>query len=85
MDKDIAASSFLLDPVLLSGIANSKGLPKCRWITKCLLLIDNIDGYVAISICQSVCPDLVVGSNGPLSISKIVVQIVDVFIVKKGL
>jgi hypothetical protein len=85
MDKDIVAFAFLVDPVLLSGIANCEGLLRCRWITKCVLLKDNNDGYVAIGICHSVCPDLVVGSNGPLSISKIAVEIVDVLVVKKGL
>jgi hypothetical protein len=47
-----------------------------------MLLKDNNDDHVAIGVCHSVCPDLVLGSDGPLVLSKVAVQIVDILVVE---
>jgi hypothetical protein len=78
MEGDIAASAILVDPVLPIGIVDCEGLPRSQWITKCMLLND----FVAFGVCHSVCPNLVLGSDGPLGPTKVVVQIVDVFVVE---
>jgi hypothetical protein len=83
MEGDIAASAILVDPVLPSGVAECEGLPRCQWITKCVLLKDDNAGAVAIGVCHSVCPKLVLGSDGPLGPSRVAVQIVDVLVVEE--
>jgi hypothetical protein len=82
MEGDIAASAILVDPVLPSGVADCEGLPRSQWITKCVLLEDNNGGSLAIGVCHSVCPNLVLGSDGPLGPSRVAVQIVDVLVVE---
>ena len=47
-----------------------------------MLLKDNNGDNVAISVCHSVCPDLVLGSDEPLGLSRVAVQIIDVLIVE---
>jgi hypothetical protein len=47
-----------------------------------VLLKDKNGHSIAIGICHNVCPDLVLGSDGPLGLSRVAVQIVDVFIVE---
>jgi hypothetical protein len=44
---------------------------------------DNNGEAVAISVCYNACPDLVLGSNGPLDLSRVPVQIVDILIVEE--
>jgi hypothetical protein len=83
MEGDIAAFAILVDPVLPSGVAECEGLPRSQWITKCVLLKDDNAGSVAIGVCHSVCPKLVLGSDGPLGSSRVVVQIVDVLVVEE--
>jgi hypothetical protein len=83
MEGDIAASAILVDLVLPSGIAECEGLPRSQWITKCVLLKDDNAGAVAIGVCHSVCPKLVLGSDGPLGPSRVAVQIVDVLVVEE--
>jgi hypothetical protein len=83
MEGDIAASAILMDPVLPSGVADCEGLPRSQWITKCVLLKDDNAGSVAIGVCHSVCPKLVLGSDGPLGPSRVAVQIVDLLVVEE--
>ena len=83
MEGDIAASAILVDLILLSNVADCKGLPRSQWITKCVLLKDNNGDTVAISVCYSVCPNLVLGRNGPLGLSRMSVQIIDVLVVEE--
>jgi hypothetical protein len=83
MEGDIAASAFLVDPVLPSGVAECKGLPRSQWITKSVLLKDDNGGFVAIGVCHSVYPKLVLSSEGPLGPSRVAVQIVDVLVVEE--
>ena len=83
MERDIAASAILVDPILPSGVAESQRLPKSEWITKCVLLKDDNGSFVAIGICHSVCSKLVLGSDGPLDPSRVAVQIVDVLVVEE--
>ena len=73
MEGDIAASAIPMEPILLSGVADCEGLARSKWITKCVLLKDNNSDFVAIGIYYSVCPDLVLGSDGPLGLSRVVV------------
>jgi hypothetical protein len=73
MEGDIAASAILVDPVLPSGVTDCEGLPRSQWITKCVLLMDDNGGSVAIGVCHSVCPKLVLGSDGPLGPRKVAV------------
>jgi hypothetical protein len=82
MEGDIAASAILVDSVLPSSVADCEGLPRSQWITKCVLLKDNNGESLAIGVCHNVCPDLVLGSDGPLGLNRVVVQIVDVLVVK---
>jgi hypothetical protein len=82
MEGDIATSAILVDPVLPLGVADCEGLLRSQWIMKCVLLKDNNDDSVAIGVCHSVCPNLVLGSDGPLGLSRVAVQIVDVFVVE---
>jgi hypothetical protein len=82
MEGDIAASAILVDPVLPSGVADCEGLPRSQWITKCMLLKDDNGGSLAIGVCHSVCPNLVLGSDGPLGPSRVAVQIIDVLVVE---
>jgi hypothetical protein len=82
MEGDIAASAILVEPVLPSRVADCEGLPRSKWITKCVLLKDNNGDHVAIGICHSMCPDLVFGSDGPLGLSRVAVPIVDVLVVE---
>jgi hypothetical protein len=82
MEGDIAASAILMDPVLLSGVADCEGLPRSQWITKYVLLKDDNGGSIAIGVYHSMCPNLVLGSDGPLGPSRVAVQIVDVLIVE---
>ena len=82
MEGDIAASAIFVEPILPSGVADCKGLPRSKWITKCMLLKDNNGDHVAIGVYHSVCLDLVLGSDGPLGLSKVAVQIVDVLVVE---
>jgi hypothetical protein len=83
MEGDIVAFAILLDPILPSGVAECEGLPRSQWITKCVLLKDDNAGSVAIGVCHSVCPKLVLGSDGPLGLSRVAVQIVDVLVVEE--
>jgi hypothetical protein len=82
MEGDIATSAILVDPVLPLGVADCEGLLRSQWIMKCVLLKDNNDDSVAFGVCHSVCPNLVLGSDGPLGLSRVAVQIVDVFVVE---
>jgi hypothetical protein len=82
MEGDIAASAILIDLVLSLGVAKCEGLPRSKWITKCMLLKDNNGVTVAIGVCHSVCPDLVLGSDGPLGSNRVVVQIVEVLVLE---
>jgi hypothetical protein len=82
MEGDIAASAILVDLVLPSGVTGCKGLSRSEWLTKYVLLKDDNGGSVAIGVCHSVCPNLVLGSNGPLDPSRVVVQIVVVLVVE---
>lgn len=66
MDGDVAASSILVDPKHLHGIADCKELPRCSWITKFVLLI---------GIYHNVSPELIIGSQGPLGEGKVAIQI----------
>jgi hypothetical protein len=43
---------------------------------------DNNDESIAIGVCYSVYPNLGVGSDGPLDMNKVAVQIVDVLVVE---
>jgi hypothetical protein len=70
MEGDIAASAILVDPVLPSGIADCEGPPRSQWITKRVLLKDSDDDSVDIGVCHSVCPNLVLGSDGPLGLNR---------------
>ena len=54
-----------------------------EWITTCVLLKDDNDGSVAIGVYYSVCPKLVLNSDGPLGPSRVVVHIVDVLVVEE--
>jgi hypothetical protein len=83
MEGDIAASTILMDPILPSGVAECEGLLRSQWITKCVLLKDDNAGFVAIGVCHSVYPKLVLGSDGPLGPSRVAVQIVDVLVVEE--
>jgi hypothetical protein len=47
-----------------------------------MLLKDNNGDAVAIGVYRSVCPDLVLGSDGPLGLNRVAVQIVDVLVVE---
>ena len=67
------ASTILVDPVFPSGVAECEGLPRSKWITKCVLLKDDNGSSVAIGVCHSVCPKLVLGSDGPLGPSRVAV------------
>jgi hypothetical protein len=82
MEGDIAASAILVDPVLPLGVADCEGLPRSQWITKCVLLKDDNGDFVAFGVCHNVCPNLVLGSDGPLGPSRVAVQIVDIFVVE---
>jgi hypothetical protein len=82
MEGDIAASAILVDPVLPLGVADCEGLPRSQWITKCVLLKDDNGDFVAFGVCHNVCPNLVLGSDGPLGSSRVAVQIVDIFVVE---
>jgi hypothetical protein len=82
MEGDIAASTILVDPVLPIGVVDCEGLPRSQWITKCVLLKDDNSDSIAFGICHSVCPNLVLGSDGPLGPTRVAVQIVDVLLVE---
>ena len=82
MERDIAASIILVELVLPSSVLDCEGLPRSKWITKYMLLKDNNGDHVAIGACHNVCPNLVLGSDGPLGLSKMAVQIIDVLIVE---
>ena len=82
MERDIAASAILVDPVFSLGVAKCMGLPMSEWITKCVLLKDDNVGSIAIGIYHSVYPKLVLGSDGPLGPSKVAVQIIDILVVE---
>jgi hypothetical protein len=47
-----------------------------------VFLKDNNGEFVAIGVCYSVSPDLVVGSKGPLGMSKVAIQIINVLVVE---
>jgi hypothetical protein len=68
MEGDIATSIILVDSELPNSVADYKGLPRCRWITKSVLLKDNNGEFVVVSVCHSVSSDLVVGSDEPLDL-----------------
>jgi hypothetical protein len=73
MEGNIATSAILMDPVLPIGVVDYEGLPRSQWITKCVLLKEDNSDSVAFGICHSVCPNLVLGSDGPLGPTKVVV------------
>jgi hypothetical protein len=57
----------------LHGVADYKGLPRSRWITKSIPLKDEDGQFEACGVCNSVSPNLVIGSNGPLHEDKVAV------------
>lgn len=71
-----------MDPRLPSSIADCEGLPRSQWIMKYLLLKDNNGDTVAIGDCYSMCPDLVLGSDGPLDLNRVAIQIIDILVVE---
>ena len=83
MEGDIAASAILIDPIFPSGVVECEGLPRSEWIMKYVLLKDDNASSVAFGVCHSVYPKLVLGSDGPLDPSRVVVQIVDIFVVEE--
>jgi hypothetical protein len=82
MERDIAASTILVDPVLPLVVVDCEGLPRSQWITKCVFLKDDNGDSVAFGVCRSVCPNLVLGSDGPLGPSRVAIQIVDILVVE---
>jgi hypothetical protein len=82
MEGNIAASAILVELVLLSGVVDCEGLSRSKWITKCVLLKYKNGDHVAIGVCHSVCPDLVLNSDGPLGLSRVDVQIIDILVVE---
>jgi hypothetical protein len=74
---------MLVDLELPNSVANCRGLPRCQWITKSVLLKDNNSEFVVIGVCHSVSSNLVVGSDGPLGLIKVAVQIIDVLVVEE--
>jgi hypothetical protein len=64
MEGDILASSICVEPKLSKGVVDCKGLPRCQWITKFVLIKDNDGESLALGVYHSVCPKLVVGMRG---------------------
>ena len=73
MEGDIATFAILVDPIFPLGVAECEELLRSEWITKFVLLKNNNVSSIAIGVYYNVCPKLVLGSNGPLGPSRVVV------------
>ena len=56
-------------------IPECEGLPRQLWNTKCVILYNEEGKLVGEGMCHSVKSDLVVGANGPLGDSHVVIHI----------
>ena len=65
---------------LPEGVAECKGVPRKSWMTKCVVLKNEVGVVVGKGICHNVSLDLVIDSdNQPLGDDRVVVQIAESF------
>jgi hypothetical protein len=53
----------VLHPMLLDGVAQCEGYDWLAWITKCIILTNELEVNVARDICHSISVDLVIDNN----------------------
>lgn len=53
-------------PIFPYELMGCKGLPQCQWITKPIMLTNDIGQPNAKALCHSVDPILFIETNGPL-------------------
>ena len=60
---------------MMTAVPECEGLPRRLWISKCVTLYNAEGKLVGEGTCHSVKSDLVVGANGPLRDTHVVVHI----------
>ena len=60
---------------MMTAIPECKGLPRRLWISKCVTLYNAEGKLVGEGTCHSVKSDLVLGANGPLRDTHVIVHI----------